>query len=119
MFSFFAAYRGAVFQALGDAEAAYGLIASSDAEAALTIKERDELERAARLADTRYRAGLASFSEALEARRAADASGERAAASIGRANRARVLLWQALGGDAAQADAVAQAPVNGGSEASG
>ncbi len=95
----FAAYRGAVFQALGDAEAAYGLIAAADAEAALTIRERDELERAARLADTRYRAGLASFSDALEARRAADASGERAAASIGRANRARVLLWQALGGD--------------------
>ncbi|MEO0420069.1 MAG: efflux transporter outer membrane subunit [Pseudomonadota bacterium] len=99
----FAAYRGAVYQALGDAEAAYGLIAASDAEASLTIKERDELERAAKLADTRYRAGLASFSEALEARRAADASGERAAASLGRASRARVLLWQALGGDAPSA----------------
>lgn len=96
----FAAYRAAVFQALGDAEAAYGLIAASDAEAVLAMRERDELERAARLADTRYRAGLASFSEALEARRAADASGERAAASLGRASRARVLLWQALGGDA-------------------
>jgi hypothetical protein len=34
----------------------------------------------------------------LEARRAADASGERAAAAMGRAQRARVLLWQALGG---------------------
>lgn len=100
----FAAYKGAVFQALGDAETAYGLVAASDAEAALTIKERDELARAARLADTRYRAGLASFSEALEARRAADASGERAAASIGRANRARVILWQALGGDMASAN---------------
>ena len=97
----FAAYRGAVFQALGDAEAAYGLITASDNEAALTVKERDELERAARLADTRYRAGLASFSEALEARRAADASGARAADSVGRASRARVLLWQALGGDQA------------------
>lgn len=101
----FAAYRGAVYQALGDAETAYGLIAASDAEAALTIKERDELERAAKLADTRYRAGLASFSEALEARRAADASGERAASSLGRASRARVLLWQVLGGDASSADA--------------
>jgi NodT family efflux transporter outer membrane factor (OMF) lipoprotein len=94
----FQAYRGAVFQALGDAEAAYGLIAASDAEAKLALKETAELERAANLADTRYRAGLASFSEALEARRAADASGERAAASVGRANRARILLWQALGG---------------------
>jgi len=100
----FAAYRGAVFQALGDAEAAYGLIAASDAEADLALKERDELDRAANLANDRYRAGLASFLEVLEARRAADASGERAAAALGRANRARVLLWQALGGDMARAD---------------
>lgn len=99
----FAAYRGAVFQALGDAEAAYGLIAAADDEAALAVKERDELERAARLADTRYRAGLANFLDVLEARRAADASGERAAAALGRAERARVLLWQALGGEAATA----------------
>ena len=88
----------AVFQALGDAEAAYGVIGAADAEAQLAMKENSELERAAKLADTRYRAGLVSFSEVLEARRAADSSGERAAASIGRANRARVLLWQALGG---------------------
>lgn len=95
----FAAYRGAVFQALGDAEAAYGLVAAADAEAALSVKERDELQRAASLADTRFRAGLASFLEVLEARRAADASGERAAAALGRAARARILLWQALGGE--------------------
>jgi len=98
----FAAYRGAVFQALGDAEAAYGLVAASDREAGLAVAERDLLQRAARLADTRYRAGLASFLEVLEARRAADASGERAAAALGRAARARIVLWQALGGDAAQ-----------------
>ncbi|TRD12759.1 efflux transporter outer membrane subunit [Erythrobacter insulae] len=95
----FAAYRGAVFQALGDTEAAYGLIGASDAEAALAEKEQSELQRAARLADTRYRAGLSNFLEVLEARRAADASGERTAAALGRAQRARILLWQALGGD--------------------
>jgi len=95
----FAAYRGAVFQALGDAEAAYGLIEASDEEAQKAIRERDQLDRAAALADVRYRAGLADFLTVLEARRAADASGERAAAAIGRARRARVLLWQALGGD--------------------
>ncbi|MEQ8772498.1 MAG: TolC family protein, partial [Erythrobacter sp.] len=95
----FAAYRGAVFQALGDAEAAYGLIEASDAEARQAIRERDRLERAAALADMRYRAGLADFLTVLEARRAADASGERAAAALGRARRARVVLWQALGGD--------------------
>ncbi|MCK0127209.1 efflux transporter outer membrane subunit [Erythrobacter sp. F6033] len=98
----FAAYRGAVFQALGDAEAAYGLITASDAEAALAVQEQSELERAAKLADTRYRAGLSNFLEVLEARRAADASGERAAAALGRAQRARILLWQALGGDSSE-----------------
>lgn len=99
----FQAFRGAVFQALGDAETAYGLIAASDNEAMLAARERDELERAASLANDRYRAGLASFLEVLEARRAADASGERAAAALGRASRARLLLWQALGGDYSQA----------------
>ncbi|MFN2099742.1 efflux transporter outer membrane subunit [Altererythrobacter sp. MF3-039] len=94
----FAAYRGAVFTALGDAEAGYGLVAAADAEAAAAAIERDQLERAARLADTRYRAGLTDFLTVLEARRAADASGERAAAALGRAQRARIILWQALGG---------------------
>jgi multidrug efflux system outer membrane protein len=95
----FAAYRGAVFTALGDAEAAYGLVSAADAEAQLAAAERDQLARAAGLAETRYRAGLASFLEVLEARRAADASGERAAAALGRAARARIVLWQALGGE--------------------
>lgn len=95
----FAAYRGAVFTALGDAEAAYGTTAAADAEAALSVAERDQLSRAAALAESRYRAGLASFLEVLEARRAADASGERAAAALGRAQRARIVLWQALGGE--------------------
>lgn len=95
----FAAYRGAVFQALGDAEAGYGLVAAADNEARLSVEERDLLNRAAGLAETRYRAGLASFLEVLEARRAADASGERAAAALGRAARARIVLWQALGGE--------------------
>ncbi|HCI61177.1 MAG TPA: multidrug transporter, partial [Erythrobacter sp.] len=50
------------------------------------------------LANARFEAGLADFLTVLDARRAADASGERAAAAQGRARRARVLLWQALGG---------------------
>ena len=96
----FAAYRGAVFQALGDAEGAYGTVAAADAESRLAVDEHNQLTRAASLAETRYKAGLASFLDVLEARRAADASGERAATAIGRAARARVLLWQALGGNA-------------------
>lgn len=96
----FAAYRGAVFQALGEAESAYGVVAGADAQAAAAAQESMALERAAELAEVRFRAGLADFLTVLEARRAADASGERAAAAAGRAKRARVLLWQALGGDA-------------------
>ena len=99
----FAAYRGAVFQALGDAEAAYGVVTAADAEAALAVTQRDQLTRAAALAESRYRAGLASFLEVLEARRAADTSGEAAAAALGRAARARIVLWQALGGEPAAA----------------
>ena len=97
----FAAYRGAVFQALGDAEAAYGLVTATDRTAALAVAERDQLARAAAIAQTRYEAGLASFPEVLEARRAADASGERAASALGSAARARIILWQALGGEVA------------------
>lgn len=97
----FAAYRGAVFQALGDAEAAYGVVAAADTEAQLAVTQRDQLNRAAAIAETRYRAGLASFLEVLEARRAADSSGEAAAAALGRAARARIVLWQALGGEPA------------------
>ncbi|NNE50103.1 MAG: efflux transporter outer membrane subunit [Altererythrobacter sp.] len=95
----FAAYRGAVFNALGETEAAYGAVAGSDAQVDAARRENAELERAFFLAETRYRAGLADFLTVLEARRAADASGERLAITIGQANRARVQLWLALGGD--------------------
>lgn len=95
----FAAYRGAVSGALGDAEASYGLVAAADVQAGAARAEAESLQHAARLADTRYRAGLADFLTVLEARRAADASGERAASAMAQARRARVLLWQALGGD--------------------
>ncbi|HEY6965267.1 MAG TPA: TolC family protein, partial [Erythrobacter sp.] len=100
----FAAYRGAVYQALGDAEAAYGVVTAADAEAKLAVMQRDKLNRAAQIAETRYKAGLASFLEVLEARRAADSSGEAAAAALGRASRARIVLWQALGGEVMAAD---------------
>lgn len=95
----FQAYRRAVFAALGEAEAAYGLIAAADEEARASAREAASADRAAELAEFRFRAGLENFLAVLEARRAADASGERAAAAQGRASRARVLLWQALGGD--------------------
>ena len=95
----FQSYRRAVFTALGDAETGYGLVAAADRELAAATREAASAQRAASLAQTRFSAGLSNFLEVLEARRAADASGERVAAARGRAMRARVLLWQALGGD--------------------
>ncbi|ABC64302.1 multidrug efflux system outer membrane subunit [Erythrobacter litoralis HTCC2594] len=95
----FANYRNAVFTALGDAEAGYGLVAAADRQLAAASREFASAERAADLADTRYQAGLSDFLTVLEARRAADASGERVAIARGQAERARVVLWQALGGD--------------------
>ncbi|HAU21905.1 MAG TPA: multidrug transporter, partial [Erythrobacter sp.] len=95
----FAAYRGAVFTALADAETAYGLVAAADSEARAAKNESEELQRVAELAEVRFESGLEDSLALLEARRAADSSGERAAASLGRARRARVLLWQALGGN--------------------
>ena len=97
----FAAYRGAVFTALGDTEAAYGLVNASDRELHAAREENAKLKRVADLAETRFRAGLENSLTFFEARRNADTSGERAAAAHGRARRARVILWQALGGSPA------------------
>lgn len=97
----FQAYRAAVFTALGDAEAGYGLIAAADRALVVAERERASNERVARLADVRYRAGLSDFLTVLDARRSADASGERVAVARGQAERARVILWQALGGSQA------------------
>jgi multidrug efflux system outer membrane protein len=94
----FQRYRGAVYQALGDAETAYALVAAADREAAAAGEEASLASRQSQLAETRYRAGLSDFLTVLDARRGADGSRERAAAALGRAHRVRVLLWQALGG---------------------
>jgi multidrug efflux system outer membrane protein len=88
----------AVYQALGDAETAYALVVAADREAAAAGEEASLASRQSRLAETRYRAGLSDFLTVLDARRGADGSRERAAAALGRAHRARILLWQALGG---------------------
>ena len=50
------------------------------------------------LTEMRYRAGLADFLSDLEARRAVSGTGEGAAAALGRAPQARVLLQRSLGG---------------------
>jgi outer membrane protein TolC len=94
----FANYRDAVFTALGDAEASYALVVAADRELAAATDEASAADRAARLSEARFRAGLSNFLLVLDARRLSLAAGERVAASRGRAHRARISLWQALGG---------------------
>jgi multidrug efflux system outer membrane protein len=83
-FEAFANYRDAVFTALGDVEGAIAEAAAAD--------------RAADLTQTRFQAGLSNLLLVLDARRLALSAGERVAAAQGRALRARISLWQALGG---------------------
>ena len=94
----FQQYRSAVFDALGDTETAYRLIAAADARAAAATQEAALLARSDALTASRFRAGLVDLAAVLEARRQADGAGERAAAAVGEARRARLLLWLALGG---------------------
>ncbi|MBW0143692.1 efflux transporter outer membrane subunit [Sphingomicrobium clamense] len=96
----FQQYRGTVFTALGETESAYLLIEAADREADAAARQAASASRAARLTRMRLDAGLANLSQALEAQRLADAGNAEAAAALGRAQRARLLLWQALGGSA-------------------
>lgn len=97
----FASYRDSVFTALGDAEGGYALVAATDRELASALAEASATDRAARLTEVRFRAGLSNLLLVLDARRLALAAGERAALARGRALRARIALWQALGGEGA------------------
>lgn len=96
----FAAYRRAVFTAIGDSEGAYASVRDADAEWAASTTAAARAARSANLAATRNRAGLSNFLEVLDARRTAEVARDAAASAQGRAMRARVMLWQALGGSA-------------------
>ena len=103
----FALYRRAVFSALGESEAAFGVLAANDAEAAALKKQVAIETDATYLANVRYRNGLSDFLTVLDAQRSANAVRIRSAIADGQAARARIILWQALGGSEM---AVAAAP---------
>lgn len=94
----FQSFRAAAFTALGDAEAAYGLIDARDATAVALARESAQLMRNESLAASRFDAGIGDLAAVLEARRLARAARERMIIADGEAQRARVLLWLALGG---------------------
>jgi NodT family efflux transporter outer membrane factor (OMF) lipoprotein len=96
----FARYRKAVFTAFGQSEAAFGVLAANDDEAAALKKQAAIEADATYLAQVRYRNGLSDFLTVLDAQRSNNATRLRSAIADGQVLRARINLWQALGGSA-------------------
>ncbi|MAF60306.1 MULTISPECIES: efflux transporter outer membrane subunit [Pseudomonadota] len=94
----FAELRRDTFAALGETEEAFGRLSSADAEARMLRQQAERDADVASLAATRYRSGLENFIVVLDADRNAYAARQAAIASEARAARARLVLWQSLGG---------------------
>jgi outer membrane protein, multidrug efflux system len=90
--------RKASFGALGEAEESFGLLAAADREAALLARQAARESEVAKVTASRYRAGLESLIAVLDADRTAYQAQQAAVAAKGRAQRARINLWQSLGG---------------------
>jgi outer membrane protein, multidrug efflux system len=90
--------RKASFGALGAAEESFGLLAAADREADLLAAQAAREADVAKVTASRYRAGLESLIAVLDADRTAYLAKQQAVAAKGRAQRARISLWQALGG---------------------
>lgn len=95
----FADYRGAVFTALGEVEASIGAIKATDQQVtALEAQARIDADAVA-LARIRYRNGLDNFLTVIEAQRTANASRSAAESARGDAQRLRIALYRAIGGE--------------------
>ncbi len=90
--------RKATFTALGEAEGGFGRLAAADQEADLLAAQAQREADVARVSASRYRAGLESLIAVLDADRTAYLAQQQAVAAKGRAQRARLTLWQVLGG---------------------
>lgn len=93
--------RKATFTALGEAEGSFGRLAAADAEAALLEAQAMREANVAAVAASRYRAGLESLITVLDQDRVSYQARQQAVAAKNRAQRARILLWQSLGGPGA------------------
>ena len=94
----FAGYRGALFRALGESEAAFGAIRAGDERVRLLTAQAALDSDGVGLARERYRRGLDTFLTVIDAERSANASRSALAAARGEAERARIALYRALGG---------------------
>jgi NodT family efflux transporter outer membrane factor (OMF) lipoprotein len=94
----FANYRGALYRALGESEAAFGAIRAGDERVRLLSAQAALDTDSIGLALERYRRGLDTFLTVIDARRSANGSSSALAVARGEARRARVALYRALGG---------------------
>lgn len=99
----FADYRRVLFTALGDVEAALTAIAAADDEVRLLTLQAATDQDAAKLADIRYRNGLDDFLTVIDAQRGANVSAEALVLAKANAQRQRVALYRAIGGEPATA----------------
>ncbi len=86
------------FAALGEAELSFANIAQSDASAERLLSQIQRESDVARLAGSRYRAGLDNLITALDAQSRAYSTTQQGFAAATQAQRARVALWRSLGG---------------------
>jgi NodT family efflux transporter outer membrane factor (OMF) lipoprotein len=94
----FATYRGTLYRALGESEAAFGAIRAGDERVRLLTTQASLDADGIGLARERYRRGLDTFLTVIDAERSANASRTALAVARGTAQRARVALYRALGG---------------------
>jgi outer membrane protein, multidrug efflux system len=90
--------RKASFTAFGEAESGFGQLAAADREAQLLEAQATREADVAKVSASRYRAGLESLISVLDQDRVAYQARQQAVAAKGRAARARLALWQSLGG---------------------
>lgn len=94
----FETYRGTVFQALGESEAALGAIDARDARVAALERQALLDTDTVALARERYRRGLETFLTVIDAERSANLSRSAVAIAHGDAAATRVALYRAVGG---------------------
>jgi outer membrane protein TolC len=95
----FANYRGALFRALGESETAFAAIRAGDERVRLLSTQAALDTDAIGLSRERYRRGLDTFLTVIDAERSANASRSALAVARGTAQRARIALYRALGGE--------------------
>lgn len=90
--------RKATFAALGEAEEAFGQLDAIERESALLTAQAKREADVAKVSASRNRAGLESLITVLDADRIAYRTQQQAIGAKGRSQRARIILWQSLGG---------------------